>query len=552
MQTRSGSNLLVIGLFLGVFFSSLDQTIVGTAMPRIIGDLGGLSIMTWVTTAYMLSSTTVVPISGKLADLYGRRIMYVAGIIIFMLGSALCGISSNMTQLIVFRGLQGIGGGIMMPLTMTIVSDIFPPEERGKWQGLLGAIFAISSVVGPAIGGWIVDYSSWHWVFYVNLPVGILTTVAIYFGLRHDRRLEERGGIDYAGAATLVVATVCLLLGLNIGGIYYPWLSWQISVLLGTAGLAGILFVLIEKKAAEPILSLSLFQNRTFTIANAISFLYGIGQFGSIIFLPLFLQGVAGFSATASGNAMIPMMLALVVTSVIGGRFVTKVSFRSMIMTGMSLIAFGLYLLSTMTVAATPVTVIYYIIFLGFGLGLISPTITIAVQSAFPAEQRGVATSSTQFSRSIGSTIGMTILGVVFNYSSIKNMEREFFPKIKGLSELQTGPLAALFAKAHSDPHGLFNILLNPEAVAMIPADLQQIILPPLKNALADSLHSVFLVAMLIVIAGIFVSSFLGNARVEKEREEPVGVGVKLYAEGIGSEMELAAELVPDLIENEQ
>ncbi|TWH44978.1 MDR family MFS transporter [Sporomusa sp. KB1] len=552
MQTRSGRNLLVTGLFLGVFFSSLDQTIVGTAMPRIIGDLGGLSIMTWVTTAYMLSSTTVVPISGKLADLYGRRIMYVAGIIIFMLGSALCGISTNMTQLIVFRGLQGIGGGIMMPLTMTIVSDIFPPEERGKWQGLLGAIFAVSSVVGPAIGGWIVDYSSWQWVFYVNLPVGILAAVSINFGLRHDRRLEERGGIDYAGAAALVVATVCLLLGLNIGGIYYPWLSWQIIVLLGTAGLAGILFVLIEKRAAEPILSLSLFQNRTFTIANTISFLYGIGQFGSIIFLPLFLQGVAGFSATASGNAMIPMMLALVVTSIIGGRFVTKVSFRSMIMIGMGLMAFGLYLLSTMTVEATPVTVISYIVFLGLGLGLISPTITIAVQSAFPAEQRGVATSSTQLSRSIGSTIGMTILGVVFNYSSIKNMEKEFFPKINGLPELQTGPLTALFAKAHSDPHGLFNILLNPEAITIIPADLQQIILPPMKNALADSLHSVFLVAMFIVIAGIFVSSFLGNARVEKEREEPVGVGVKLYAEGIGSEMELAAELVPDLIENEQ
>jgi EmrB/QacA subfamily drug resistance transporter len=550
MQTRSQRNLLVAGLFLGVFFASLDQTIVGTAMPRIIGDLGGLSIMTWVTTAYMLSSTTVVPIAGKLADLYGRRILYISGIFIFMLGSTLCGTSSDMTQLILFRGLQGIGGGMMMPMTMIIVGDIFPAEQRGKWQGFVGAIFAVSSVVGPAIGGWIVDYSSWHWVFYVNLPVGVLAAVAIFFGLRDEERLKENARIDYRGAGTLIVATVSLLLGLNLGGTDYAWLSWQIFSFIGVSAAAWVLFVLIERKVTEPILSLDLFQNRVFTIANSISFLYGIGQFGSIMFLPLFLQGVAGFSATASGNAMMPMMLALVVSSIIGGRFVTRVSFRVMFMTGLSLMSIGLYLLSTLTVEATQLTAIFYIMFLGLGIGLISPTVTIAVQSAFPAAQRGVATSATQFSRSIGGTIGMTVLGVVFNYSSRKNMEA-ILQRMQGVPELQTGALTDFFARAHADPHGTFNVLLNPEMLNTIPVNLQQIILPFLKNALADSLHSVFFAAAFIMIIGIFISGLLGTVGIEKEREEPVNARVKLFAEGIGSEMELASELVPDLIEKE-
>jgi EmrB/QacA subfamily drug resistance transporter len=549
MQTAQ-RNILVAGLFLGVFFASLDQTVVGTAMPRIIGDLGGLSIMAWVTTAYMLSSTTVVPIAGKLADLYGRRIIYVAGILIFMLGSALCGLSSNMTQLILFRGLQGIGGGIMMPMTMIIVGDIFPPEQRGKWQGMVGAIFGISSIVGPAIGGWIVDYSSWHWVFYVNLPVGLLTAGTISFGLRNETKLKEKIIIDYAGATAFVIATVCLLLGLNLGGAEYPWFSWQIIGLLSASLISCILFILAERNAAEPILSLDLFKNRVFTITNIISLLLGLALFGSLMFLPLFLQGVIGFSATQSGTAMMPMMFAMVLTSLIGGQFITKVSFRIMFITGMSFMALSLYLISTMTVATTQLIAFSYIAVLGLGMGLISPTVTLAVQSAFPAKQRGVATSTTQFSRSIGGTLGMSVLGVVFNYYSKNMIEKEFFPQLQDLSEFQAGPLATIFAKAHTDPHALFNILLNPEATKMIPSDLYPFILPSLKNALAASLHFVFLVAMFITIAGIFVSSLLGNAKVEKEAKKPTAqdAGVKLFAEGIASEMELAAELVPDLI----
>jgi EmrB/QacA subfamily drug resistance transporter len=522
MEAKAERNLLIVGLFLGVFFASLDQTIIGTAMPRIIGDLGGLSIMTWVTTAYMLSSTTIVPIAGKLADLYGRRILYISSIAIFMLGSVLCGMSSNMIELILFRGLQGIGGGMLMPMTTIIVGDIFPPEVRGKWQGMVGAIFAVSSIVGPAIGGWIVDYSSWHWVFYVNLPVGVLAAAAIFVGLQGEKKFKAKVRVDYAGAVTLSIATICLLLGLNFGGTSYSWSSWQIISLLGASGVSWILFIRIEGKAAEPIISLDLFQNRIFTTANSISFIYGIGQFGSIMFLPLFLQGVAGFSATASGNALMPMMLAVVVSSIIGGRFVTKVSFRTMFMAGLSLMALGLYLLSTMTVVTTQLTAVSYIIFLGLGMGLISPTTTIAVQNAFPASKRGVATSANQFCKSIGSTIGMTILGMVFNYSSSKSLEQGALSQIQGMPELKNGPLAASFAQEPFDPHSLFNILLNPEILITIPTDIQQVIVLPLRYALADSLHQVFFTAMVIVIAGIVISTFLGKARVQKEIEDPV------------------------------
>lgn len=549
METKR--KLLLVGLFLGLFFAALDQTVVGTAMPRIIGELGGLSIMTWVTTAYMLTSTTIVPIAGKLADLYGRRIVYVVGITVFIIGSALCGISSSMTQLILFRALQGIGGGIMMPLSMTIVGDTFPEEERGKWQGLIGAMFGLSSVVGPTIGGWIVDNSSWQWVFYVNLPIGFLSAITIYFGLQGEKRLIDKAVIDYAGAISLVMGTVTLLLGLNLGGTDYPWISAQILGLLGLSLFSWVMFVRVENKAEEPILSLDLFKNRVFTITNIIGFLMGLGMFGAIMFLPLFLQGVIGASATNSGNTMIPMMLAMVVTSIIAGRFISKFSFRSVLAAGMFLMAVGFYLLSTMGVQATLMTATLYIVVLGMGMGLIMPTVTMAVQSAFPAEKRGVATAATQFFRSIGGTLGMTVLGVVFNYHSKAAMEQNFFPVVQGVPMLQSGPLGTMVQSAHEDPQALFNILLSPATMQMIPLPLQEILLPPLKVILAESLHLVFLMAMGIIIIGMLMSYFMGNAGLPQKVKRPVAeeAGLTLFAEGVATEVEIAAELVPDLIE---
>lgn len=552
MQLESQRKMLLTGLFLALFFSSLDQTVVGTAMPRIIGELGGLSIMTWVTTAYMLTSTTIVPIAGKLADLYGRRIIYVTGLIVFMLGSALCGTSTTMLQLIVYRAIQGIGGGIMMPLAMTIVGDIFPPEQRGKWQGYMGALFGLSSVVGPTIGGWIVDYSSWEWVFYINLPIGILATLTIYLGLKGEKRLTDKVVIDYAGVISLIAGTVSLLLGLNLGGTNYPWGSWPILALFGISVIAWLLFIRVEKKAVDPVLSLELFQNRVFTITNLIGFLMGLGMFGSLTFLPLFLQGVIGISATSAGNTILPMMFSLMITSIIAGRFAARFSFRSIYMSSMLLMAAGFYLLSTMTVDTTQFTAITYIIILGVGMGLVMPMITIAVQSAFSAERRGVATAAAQFFRSIGGTLGITVLGVMFNGYSKNILERDLFPAIQGVSGLTTGPLAAMFEKARSDPHGLFNILLSPETIKMMPENVREVLLPSLKITLAESLQVVFWGAMLFSIIGIFVSLAMGDARIEKKAKRPLTeeAGVTLFTEGIAPEVEFSAEIVPDLIDN--
>ncbi len=551
MHSETQHNILLAGLLLGIFFAALDQTVVGTAMPRIIGELGGLSIMTWVTTAYMLTSTIVVPIAGKLADLYGRRVVYVTGIAIFLIGSTLCGTSYSMTQLIVYRGLQGIGGGIMMPLAMIIVGDLFPPDERGKWQGIIGAVFGLSSIVGPAIGGWIVDYTSWHWVFFINLPIGILAASVIYIGLRGEKRLQEKVVIDYCGAVSLIVATLCLLLGLNLGGTDYPWFSWQIVMLFGASFLSWIAFAFVEKNAIEPLVSLTLFENKVFVISNIMGFLMGLGMFGALIFTPLFWQGVIGASATQSGNMTLPMMFSNVVANIFGGRIANRAGLRTIFAAGMTCMTFGFYLLSTMTLGTPLKFAVLYLIVLGFGMGLIMPTVTLAVQNAFPPEQRGVATSATQFSRSIGSTLGMTILGVLFNNHSIAVMAKDFFPKIAAFPELQNGPIRVLLEKARSDPHSLFNLLLSPDALGMIPVDLQQILLPPLKNALAESLQVVFLAAMFISLVGVGFSLLIDNSPIAKKpsNSQLEDAGVILFAEGGGTmEVELAAEVVPDLV----
>lgn len=548
----SSRTLLLAGLFLGMFFSSLDQTVVGTAMPRIIGQLGGLSIMTWVTTAYMLSSTTIVPIAGKLADLFGRRMIYIIGIIIFMVGSALCGLSQNMTELIIFRGIQGIGGGIMMPMSMTIIGDIFPPDKRGKMQGIMGGVFGLSSVVGPSIGGYIVDHTSWHWIFYINLPIGVIAAIAIFNGLKNEKRLKDKVVIDYPGVITLIIGVVSLLLSLSLGGKEYAWASWQIIGLFILSVISLVSFVLIENKAEEPILSMELFKNRTFTVTNIIGFLMGLGMFGSMMFLPLFLQGVIGVSAIQSGNTMIPMMFSMITASIIGGRIISKVSFRTMFATGMTFMALAFYLLSTISINTSLLTVTLYIVIMGIGMGTIMPTLTIAVQSAFPAAQRGVATSSTQFFRSIGGTLGITVLGAVMNLHSAKLLERDFFPKVQNIPALQSGPIGEMIGKAHTNPQGLFNILLSHDSLKNIPEALQQIMILPIKTSLQSSIHLVFLVTMSIAIAGIFISFLLGNARIEKRENKPSleESGRELMAERPMGTGELFPAIEPDLIDS--
>jgi EmrB/QacA subfamily drug resistance transporter len=494
-------NILITGLIIAMLFGALDGTIVGTAMPRIVGELGGLSLMTWLTTAYMLTSTTVVPIAGKLADLLGRRVIYVTGLVIFMVGSALCGMANDMTELIIYRGLQGIGGGIMMPMAMVVIGDVFTGKERAKWQGVFGGLYGLASVIGPQIGGFIVDHLNWRWVFYINLPVGILATIFIAMGLS-KYKAEGPVKFDLAGMFTMVVGVVSLLLALTFGGDKYEWTSWQIIALFAVALVFLTLFVFVERKAEEPILPMHLFKHRTFTVLNGIGFLMSVGMFGAIMFVPFFMQGVVGVSATQSGTIMTPMMITMIIGSIVGGRMVYKIGVKSQLFIGMVVMAAGFGLLSTMGVDTSQFTATLYMIILGIGMGLVMPILTLALQESFPKSELGVVTSSSQFFRAIGGTFGMTVLGAIMNHRSSQLLDDRLMPMLRSLPAQAKGMVDRFAHMIHDDPQGLYSVLLSPEALAKIPPQMRETFVPILKQSLVDSLQSVFLFGLIFVIGG--------------------------------------------------
>uniref|UniRef100_C5D8G8 Drug resistance transporter, EmrB/QacA subfamily n=1 Tax=Geobacillus sp. (strain WCH70) TaxID=471223 RepID=C5D8G8_GEOSW len=510
--------ILITGLMIAMLFGALEGTIVGTAMPRIVGELGGLSLMIWLTTAYMLTSTTIVPIAGKLADLLGRRVIYVTGLVIFMVGSALCGMADNMTELIIYRGLQGIGGGIMMPMAMIVIGDVFTGKERAKWQGVFGGLYGLASVIGPQVGGFIVDHLNWRWVFYINLPVGILATIFIAMGLS-KYKAEGPVKFDLAGMFTMVVGVVSLLLALTFGGDKYEWTSWQIFTLFAVALVFLTLFVFVERKAEEPILPMHLFKHRTFTVLNGIGFLMSIGMFGAIMFVPFFMQGVVGVSATQSGTIMTPMMITMIIGSVIGGRIVYKIGVKPQLMIGMAIMAAGFGLLSTMDVDTSKWTATLYMIILGLGMGLVMPILTLALQESFPKSELGVVTSSSQFFRSIGGTFGMTILGAIMNHRSSQLLDDRLMPMLQSLPVQAKGMVDRFAHMIHDDPQGLYSILLSPEALEKIPPQMRETFVPILKQSLVDSLHSVFLFGLIFVIGGTVLVFGLKNIKLSDRQQ---------------------------------
>jgi EmrB/QacA subfamily drug resistance transporter len=413
----SQRQLIIImgGIMLGVLLAALDQTVVGPAMFKIIKDLKGLEHYAWVTTAYLLTSTVTVPIFGKLGDLYGRKWFFVGGVVIFMLGSALSGLASGtgefnflgiavpgltngMAQLIIFRGLQGIGGGMIFANAFTIIGDLVPPAERGRWQGMFGAVWGLSSVIGPTIGGYITDNISWQWVFYVNIPVGILCLLVMIFLFPHLAPSAHGSKvIDWLGAGTLVLGITPLLLALSLGGSKdFPWDSGQILTMFGLSVVFLAAFVVVEARAKEPIIPLDLFKNRIFTLSVITMFLVGVGMFGAIINIPLFIQGVQGDSATNSGNSITPMMLAVVVVSIISGQLLSRTGkYRWLGIFGMSALTVGMFLLSRMQVDTPRWETIGFMIIMGLGLGVAMPLYTLIVQNAFPPQRLGVVTSAT-------------------------------------------------------------------------------------------------------------------------------------------------------------
>jgi EmrB/QacA subfamily drug resistance transporter len=502
--------LAVAGLMLALFLVALDQTIVGTALPKIIADLEGFEQYAWVTTAYLLASTSTIPIIGKLGDLYGRKWFIVGGAVVFLIGSALCGAAWGMTELILFRGIQGLGAGMIFSNIFTSIADIFPdPARRAKYQGIFFAVFSLSSVVGPTLGGWITDNFSWRWVFYVNIPLGLFSLVVLPFVLRQSER-RPGAKIDFLGAATITASVTALLLSLSWVGEGYAWGDTRVVAGFVVSAVLLALFVPIELRAPEPVIPLSLFKSRVFTTSALLMFLVGIGMFGIILYTPLFVQGALGKTATGSGTVLTPLVLAMTFVGILGGQIIARVRrVKPFTIFGTVMMTFGVYLLTTMNVDTTQATVALYLGVTGLGLGLIMPTATLAVQNSVEKRLLGVATSSTQFVRSVGSTVGTAAIGSI--------VTKGYADKLDASAPAQA-------------PDRLVTALENPQALvsegarqaleraaSAFPGGEQVVaeIVQTARVALSDSIHDGFVLTLVCTTAAIGVALVMKNVRLE-------------------------------------
>ncbi len=536
-QTLSRRDLVLTltGLLLALLLAALDQTIVGTAMPRIIADLKGFEHYAWVTTAYLLTSTTVVPISGKLSDLYGRKIFLLASSAAFVLTSALCGLSQDMTQLIVFRGAQGLAGGVLTSTIFTVVSQILPPAERARYQGIFSGTFGLASIIGPLIGGYLTDNLSWRWVFYVNLPIGILAFTVLVLSFPNIRPAGRSHHIDFLGAIMLVVGVVPLLLALSWGGNDYAWDSPVIIGLFVFSAVTLVAFGLVESRSPEPIIPLSLFSNRIVSVSVAAMVLMAMGMFGTVLFIPLFIQGVIGTSATQSGTVLMPMMITMIASSIIGGQIIGRTGrYKLAGLAGMALMTIGIYLLSTMGPDADYLTVVRNMVIVGLGMGPTGPVFTLASQNSVKMNQLGVVTALTQFGRSVGSTLGVAIFGSL--------LTNQFVPSFHDAlpSDVASAIPPTLLAQVQNP-----QILLNPEFAAALRQQITSVgpqgaqlfaaLASAMKTGLATSLHDVFLLGAILSACGVVIVLFLEERPLRRSYgPQPTGETVSDTAAQVG------------------
>jgi len=492
-QNQTSIRAVFGALFLALWLAALDQTVVSTALPTMVGDLGGLSYLSWVVTAYLLTSTVAGPLYGKFGDLYGRKIVLQVAIAVFLVGSALCGIAQNMVQLIVFRALEGAGGGGLIVITIAVIGDLIPPRERGRYQGFFGAVFGVATIVGPLVGGFFVDHLSWRWIFYINLPTGILA-LAVIAAVLPSGSTRRQHAVDYLGALLLTAALSAVILFTGLGGRTFPWTS-PVMIGLMAASIAGVIaFVALEMRAREPILPMSLFANRNFAVASSVGFIVGLSLFGAVTFLPIYLQVVKGVSPSISGLLLMPMMLGMLATSVISGRMISRFGrYKLFPILGTATMTFGLGALSLLAIDSGDWQTAIDALWLGLGMGMVMQVLLIAVQNSVDYEQLGVATSGTMLFRSLGGALGVALFGAIF-----------------------ANRLHAQLAEPGMD----FLATIIPAAARGLPPDMHQEYI----TAVMTALRPVFLAA-----AGI---SALGFALTFLLREHPLREGAP--AEGMG------------------
>jgi EmrB/QacA subfamily drug resistance transporter len=516
----SHRQLLVIfsALMLGMLLAALDQTIVATALPTIVGDLGGLNHLSWVVTAYLLAATVSTPLYGKLGDLYGRKLIFQAAIVIFLAGSVLAGLSQSMGQLIVFRAIQGLGGGGLMVTAQAIIGDVVSPRERGRYMGYFGAVFGGAMVAGPLAGGFFTDHLTWRWVFYVNLPLGLAALVVTTLAL-HAREARVRHRIDYLGATLLAAGVACVVLVTTWGGTEYAWGSLTIVGLGLAAAVLLTAFALVERRATEPIIPLALFGNSTFDVASAVSFIIGFAMFGVISFLPLYLQLVTGASATNSGLLLLPLMFGLLGASTLSGQLISRTGrYKVFPVAGTAIAAVGMWLLSTMTPATGRATSTVYMIVVGIGIGLVMQVVILATQNAVDRRDLGIATGTVSFFRSVGGSFGVAVFGAIFTH--------------RLADELARRPPAGVLARARAGGGSAVGSL-SPRALDALPGPLRR----GFVEAFSSSLTATFRYAVPCILVAFLVTWLL--------REQPL----RTTARADDPARELAAGAAPGAAE---
>ncbi|GAX89415.1 MDR family MFS transporter [Effusibacillus lacus] len=521
-KRSDGSKLgfVVAGLLLGILIAAMDNTIVATAMGTIVADLGGLDKFVWVTSAYMVTEMAGMPIFGKLSDMYGRKRFFIFGLSMFLLGSVLCGTAQSIEQLSIYRAIQGIGGGALMPIAFTIMYDIFPPEQRGKMGGLFGAVFGLSSIFGPLLGAYITDSIDWRWVFYINLPLGVLAFAFVAYFYRESLQ-HARQKIDWWGTVTLVPAVASLLFALELGGNKYEWDSGIILGLFAAFGFLFAAFLYAETKAVEPIISYQMFKKRLFAASNLVGLFSGATFIVATVYIPIFVQGVLGGTATNSGLVLLPMMLGTVVSAQLGGFLSAKTSYRNVMAIFTVLMVIGIFLLSTLSTDTTRYMVTIYMIIVGLGVGASFSVLGMAVIHHFDERQRGSASSTSSFLRALGMTLGITIFGIIQRNLFANRLTEAF----AGMGQVPQGG-------ALHDPR----MILAPETRSRIP----QPVLDKITGSLSTSIADTFIWAMipaLLTLAFVFLMSNerlqvfgkglqpTGNAA--REGKQPLAIEVK-------------------------